>query len=144
MKFLFSLCFFVIGSLVPAIMCAGDVTTAADARLLRTTDGFANGRFWNSMPDKDRLLFIYGLQQGISLMPDDTKLRDQLLCKATLAEITGTANRIFAEPSNASLPVTVAFKVHCLELNGGSRGDSDVFLARMRKLYSEFEAKRPP
>ncbi len=115
------------------------------------TLGFPNGRMWEKMDLQSRIMFLYGIENGISLavvdlVGEDEKKLSALKEKYTIkgfnfSDLENQVNIIYSDRANIRIPIIDIYVYSIKKLRGASSKELEDRLTLLRKGYNNTTEK---
>lgn len=110
------------------------------------TGGWANGRMWEKMDLQLQIMFLYGIESGISLLLDDldnlndkkysTIKKKYFMGGFNFSEIANQVNLIYSDRANIRIPIPHIYVYTIKKLRGASTKELEDELVLLRKLWN--------
>lgn len=105
------------------------------------TGQFFNGRFWGALSDTQKLHFVMGLGQGISLGPPGNL--EIYLSVATYGELVKGINQFYGDPANGAIPIVNAMVVFAKKMGGSFPEEIEELTAEFRRRAKDASDAAP-
>lgn len=107
------------------------------------TSGAVNGRFWSSLTEDTKCVYLLGLQEGVVVGGGPDGVVRLYRSEATRVELAAGIDEIYRKPENAGLPVFMVLKIFTLKVKGATPADVELLLAEARYTMTQTdEAKK--
>lgn len=111
----------------------------------KLTDGFLNGRFWVGIPVEQRIGYLQGFIEGLSIIAagSESCINAQNEVKSSHEgplnnrELAMEIDSFFNEGSNRPLPIMIAIQYSVKKSKGATPKELEDLLTYYRKFYSE-------
>ena len=117
--------------LLLTIPCWNQPTPSAEG-----TGGFINGRNWRGMSDIARVMYVRGLSDGLASFCQARVATAIPHPPFTFGEMVDSLNLFYGDPTNVSIPVSMALMVVQLKVSGVPPQELDRFVAQLRETTS--------
>src|SRR5262245_15494510 len=103
------------------------------------TDGWPNGRFWNTLDLQSKIWFLYGIESGVGLAgsathEDARSLLSEFGVKGfRFSDVAAEVDAFYRERANIRVPVAFAYHYVVKKMKGASPDELNTFAAQLRK-----------
>jgi hypothetical protein len=103
------------------------------------TDGWPNGRLWNTLDLQSKVWFLYGIESGVGLAGSATHEDPRALLSEfgvkgfRFSDVAAEVDAFYRQRANIRVPVAFAYHYVVKKMKGASPDELNTFAAQLRK-----------